>query len=130
MDPVAEAAGVLDRAGLPYAREGKALRVAPEGPEGFEVWIGPGNTWQVAYEGWHTEFEDPQQALSCFLMGLTEAVRLRVVRRGGSTCTWTPETREGGDWRAVGTVGRILFPFWRRKEVVLLQNRRPIFPPR
>lgn len=130
MDPAAEAAGILDRAGIPYAREGRALRVAPADPEGFEVWIGPGNAWQVAYEGWHDDFQDPEQALSCFLMGLTEALRLRIVRRGGSACAWTPEMRDGEGWKAVGTVGRIFVPFWRRKEVVVLQNRRPILPPR
>ena len=130
MDPVAEAAGVLERAGVAHAREGAALRVPPEGPDGFEVWIGPGDAWQVAYEGWHDDFRDPEQALSCFLMGLTEAVRLRVTRRGATACAWTPEARHGDRWETVGTVGLVLFPFWRRKEIRVLQNRRPIFPPR
>ncbi len=128
MDPAAEAAGILERAGVPFAREGTAVRVAPAAPDGFEVWIGPGNAWQVAYEGWHDDFADPRQALGCFLLGLTEAVRLRVTRRGRTACAWTPETREGDRWNAVGTVGLIFFPFWRRKEAVVLQNRRPISP--
>ncbi|HEX7898948.1 MAG TPA: hypothetical protein VF950_14390 [Planctomycetota bacterium] len=120
-DPVAAAAEALDRAGAPYLREGAALRVPPETPGGFEVWIGPGDAWQVAYEGWHADFADPEQALACFLMGLTGGARLRVTRRGGRAHKWQVETREG---TPLGAVGRIAFAFWRRPEVVVLENRR------
>ena len=122
-DPLGAAAEALDAAGVGYAREGASLRVPPEGPDGFEVWIGPGDAWQVGYEGWHAEFQDPEQALACFLMGLTDGVRLRVTRRGGKANKWAVETREG---RTLGVVGLIGFAFWRRREVVVLQNRRSI----
>lgn len=123
MNPVDEAAGILSRAGIPFAREGAGLRVPPEDAAGFEVWMGPGDAWQVAYEGWRADFGDAGQALACFLTGLTEAVRLRVTRRGGKAHAWTVETREG---ERVGTVARIAFAFWRRPETALLGNRRPI----
>jgi len=122
-DPVSAAAEALDRAGTRYLREGASLRVPPEAPDGFDVWIGPGDAWQVAYDGWHADFQDPEQALACFLMGLTDGVRLRVTRRGGRPHAWSVETREG---KTIGTVGLLWFAFWRRKEVVVLSNRRPI----
>jgi hypothetical protein len=121
-DPRAAAAETLDAADVPYVRDGSFLRVPPEGPDGFEVWIGPGDAWQVGYEGWHAEFKDPEQALACFLLGLTDGVRLRVTRRGGKANKWAVETREG---KTLGIVGRVGFAFWRRREVVVLQNRRP-----
>lgn len=123
MDPVARAADVLTKAGVSFAREGASLRVPPEAPDGFEVWIGPGDAWQVAYEGWHADFQDPEQALACFLTGLTEGVRLRVTLRGGKAHAWTVESRDGA---RIGTVGRIAFAFWRRPETRTLSNRRPI----
>lgn len=122
-DPIAEAVDILTRAGVPFLREGASLRVPPETPDGFEVWMGPGDAWQVAYEGWHEDFQDAEQALACFLTGLTDAVRLRVVRRGGKACRWTVETREG---EPIGAVGLLAFAFWRRREVAELRNRRPI----
>jgi hypothetical protein len=128
-DPVAEAVDVLARSGVPFVRDGASLRVAPEGPEGFEVWLGPGAAWEVAYEGWHAPFADPEQALACFLLGLTEGVRLVVTRRGGAAQAWTVELREGESWRTIGRVGRIFPPFWRRKDVVVLRNRRAIARP-
>jgi hypothetical protein len=121
-DPRAAAAERLDAAGVPHVRDGAFLRVPPEAPDGFEVWIGPGDAWQAGYEGWHAEFQDPEQALACFLMGLTDGVRLRVTRRGGQADQWAVETREG---KTLGIVGRVGFAFWRRREVVVLQNRRP-----
>jgi hypothetical protein len=123
MDPVTEAVDLLARAGVPFVREGAGLRVPPEAPDGFEVWIGPGDAWQVAYEGWHADFRDAEQALACFLMGLTDGVRLRVTLRGGEAHAWTVESREGV---RLGTVGRIFFAFWRRAEERTLSNRRPI----
>jgi hypothetical protein len=128
MDPVVEAAAVLARAGVAGAQEGAGLRVRPEGADGFEVWIGPGSAWQVAYEGWHADFADPEQALACFLLGLTEGVRLQVTRRGGRAQAWSVELRDGDAWRSIGRVGRIFSPFWRRKDVVTLRNRRLISP--
>ncbi len=128
-DPVAEAVDVLTRSGVPFLREGAALRVEPDGPGGFEVWLGPGDAWEVAYEGWHAPFADPEQALACFLLGLTEGVRLRVMRRGGAAQAWTVEVRDGDAWRAIGRVGRIFSPFWRRRDVVVLRNARSISRP-
>jgi hypothetical protein len=121
IDPVAAAAAALDRAGVPHLREGAALRVPPEAPDGFEVWIGPGDAWQVAYDGWHADFRDAEQALACFLMGLTDGVRLRVTLRGGTAHKWEVETRDG---KTLGAVGRVAFAFWRRREVAVRGNRR------
>lgn len=120
-DPVAEAVDILTRAGVPFELESASIRVPPEAPDGFEVWMGPGG--QVAYEGWHTAFDDPEQALACFLMGLTDGVRLRVTLRGGRACKWSVETRDG---LLLGSVGLLFFPFWRRRALVTKANRRPI----
>jgi hypothetical protein len=113
-----------------FRREGGAIVVDPASPEGFQVSLSSDGTRHlVHYEGWHEDFSDADQALGCFLSGLTTAVRLRVTRRGGRPCAWTVEVREGAGWKAAGAVGLLFFPFWRRKEVVTLQNRRIAGPP-
>jgi hypothetical protein len=131
VDLADRAAGELRRfRSIPFLREGNAITVDPASPEGFQVSLSSdGARHLVHFEGWHEEFTDAEQALGCFLSGLTRAVRLRVSRRGGRAHAWTLEVREGEAWKPAGTVGLLFFPFWRRKEVGVLQNRWIEGPP-
>jgi hypothetical protein len=115
---------------VPFRREGARIEVAAAGPEGFEVSIAALGDGQIVHYGrWHERFTDPEQATGCFMLGLTPGARLQVTRRGGLAHAWTVEVRGRAGWNRVGTVGLLLFPFWKRKEVVTLQNRWIEGPP-
>ncbi len=113
-----------------FRRDGDSIGVDAASPEGFQVsFSSDGRRHLVHYEGWHEDFADADQAMGCFMSGLTAAVRLKVTRRGGHAHLWTVEVREGEGWKAASSVGLVFFPFWRRKEVVTLQNRWIEGPP-
>ena len=131
MPLIEQVAGELGRyPAIRFRREGNRLEVDPASPEGFQVSIASeGGRHLVHYEGWHEDFADADQAMGCFLSGLTAGVRLKVTKRGDSPHLWTVEVREGEGWKPAGTVGLLFFPFWRRKTVVTLQNRWIEGPP-
>lgn len=111
-------------------REGGRIEVPAAGPEGFEVSLfSAGRRHIVHYDRWHEDFAEAEEAMACFMAGLTAAVRLKVTKRGECAHLWTVEVREGDGWKAAGTVGQVFFPFWRRKEIVTLQNRWIDGPP-
>ena len=110
---------------ITYEADDRSIAVPPASPEGFTVSLeleGPGCI--VFYEGWHQHFESEEEALNCFGLGLTSACRLRVYRRGGRAYRWTMQYLKEGRWWFGGTVGLLFFPFWRRREVVVLRNDR------
>ena len=102
----------------------RRVLVYPVDSTGFEVaFYDLGGRYRVFYAGWHEEFTDSESALSCSTLGLSTACRLRVWRRGGVEYRWQLEAIKGGGWVADSAVGLLLYPFWRRLEIVYLQNR-------
>lgn len=107
-----------------FQRDGETVEVPPSSPDGFHVSISSERgTRLVSFEGWHEDFDTDEEALNCFMSGLTPSVRLRVTRRGDRDHKWVLEIREGDRWNPAGAVGLIFFPFWRRRRIVTLQNR-------
>jgi hypothetical protein len=109
---------------LPCEVEGDALWIGPGSPDGFPVlfWDLGGQVQVTCGNGWHERFEDMDEAIECFLLGLSDRCRLRVTQAGSFEYRWTLERREGDSWLAVSTVGLFWWPFWRRKQARYLQN--------
>ena len=78
----------------------------------------------VAYDIMEFQFESKEPAIEHFLLGLTDQVRLHVVRRGGEAREWTAERHSGQVWTTLGSG----YKQWslrdlRRGESIRLQNR-------
>jgi len=108
---------------IPFLEEAEQITVRPTGETGFEVsitdYVSGG---RVHYNLWHEEFEDPKNALKCFRLGLSERCRIIETRFGRDACKVKAEWFDEGKWHDLGTTGLMLFPFWKRKTVVTLQN--------
>lgn len=76
------------------------VRVLPGNPEGFEVVIEQiwDQHYTVSYAGWHEDFEVWEEALRCFLLGLSNHSRLKVQSRDGNPFKWTAEDWEDPAW--------------------------------
>ncbi len=110
---------------ITHEADDRSVTVPPASPQGFTVSLEldePG--YVVFYDGWHQHFEAGREAdaVNCFWLGLTPACRLRVRRRGGRAYRWTMQYLHEGRWRFGGVISLLFFRFWRRKEVVVLQN--------
>lgn len=109
--------------GLLCKVEGNTLSISPKTATGFTVRItvnDPGFT--VSYDGWHEEFEHEDDALNCFAFGLSDACRLKVVKRGKTDCIWIVESKNGTEWQEDSRTGLVFFPFWKKKSVEYRQN--------
>lgn len=100
-----------------------SISVFPTSAGGFtvELYGGPGG-YRVSFNGWHDEFTDAEEALQCFSFGLSDDCRLKEYRRGNFAYRWVVESKENGEWVADSETALVLFPFWKRKQVVYLQN--------
>lgn len=107
-----------------YFGDASSITVLPSSPNGFSVSIEAnlGNSYTISFEGWHEEFEDAEEALNVFALGLSDECRLREHRRGSFAYKWTMESFEDGEWTEQSTTGLLLFPFWMKKSVRYLQN--------
>ncbi len=117
-------AKVLERNCIAYTRESDGvIAVAPSSATGFEVRACEGDGGGVIWlGGWHEHFDNEDLALKCFLWGLTEKCRLKVVFRGRNDYAWITRGKRGDAWEDDQVVGLLLVPFWRRKWVRFLQN--------
>jgi hypothetical protein len=99
-------------------------RVPPGRRDGFEVsmQIRGSGAYNVYFNGWHEGFRDADEAIKCFLFGLSRRCRLKVFRRGSTEYKWTVQYQRDGEWVDDSTTGLLFFPFWRRRDVVFLQN--------
>ncbi len=106
-----------------YESTDSSITVFPSSDTGFDVAldIASGN-YTVSFNGWHENFADASEALDCFAFGLSDACRLKEDRRGQFAYRWTVESKQNGRWVADSETGLFLFPFWKRAEVVYLQN--------
>ena len=107
-----------------YFADASSITVLPNSPEGFSVSLGvnPGGGYTISFDGWHEEFEDKEEALNVFALGLSDECRLQEHRRGAFAHKWTMECLEDGEWTEQSTTGLLLFPFWMKKAVRYLQN--------
>ncbi len=124
-DIIEQLASLLSRHKVtPYRAEGSSISVPPASPDGFCVTFEahPPNEYWVWFEGWHEVFSDPEEAIRCFMFGLSEDCRLVEERRGTSPYRWTVQKKEGNDWATISVTGLLVFPFWKRKSVRYLHN--------
>ncbi len=108
---------------IALSAERGGVSVKPTSAAGFEVsLLEETHETFVFFEGWHEHFESPEEAVNCFLFGLSSRCRIRVQRRGGYAHHWTLESNESGAWVPYSETGLFFFPLWRRPEVTYLQN--------
>lgn len=106
-----------------YETAGSSITVLPTSETGFRVGFeGTIGRYTVFFNGWHEEFNDAAEALDCFAFGLSDECRLKEHRRGKFAYRWTVESKQNGQWIADSETGLFISPFWKRREVVYLQN--------
>ncbi|MGG7564815.1 hypothetical protein ACQ5SO_01465 [Rhodovulum sp. DZ06] len=100
------------------------LVVSCRNTESFDVSFHDlGGEFQVAFDGWHEHFEAEADALNCFAFGLSDACRLKVVKRGATECSWTVQCQQGETWIDDSSTSLMFIPVWRRKTLVYRRNR-------
>jgi hypothetical protein len=107
-----------------FVRTERSITILPSDERGFEVGLAKRDgRMTVNFDGWHEDFEDPDNALNCFAFGLSSVCRLRVEVRGRMRCKWVLEYLADNQWYEDSTVGLLLFPFWRQPSTIYLQNQ-------
>jgi hypothetical protein len=111
--------------GARYESDTASITVLPHNTDGFNVTLmqNSANGYTVFFNGWHEDFEDPEETVNVFGLGLSDECRLKEYRRGSFAYKWTVETLENGEWLEHSTTALLLFPFWRKREIHYLQNR-------
>jgi hypothetical protein len=80
------------------------------------------DSYTVHFEGWHENFDEENEALGVFALGLSGDCRLREYYRGNFAHKWIVDFKEDGEWLEQSTTGLLVFPFWRKKRMRILQN--------
>ena len=124
MNPIEEIKAKLSKyPSAKYESDASSISVLPASEAGFTVRLeGVKSPYTVSFNGWHEEFGDAGEALDCFAFGLSDECRLKEYRRGKLAYRWTVESKQNGQWMADSETGLLIFPFWKRIEVVYLQN--------
>jgi hypothetical protein len=108
---------------IAYVEDGNRLEVPAADETGFDVVLEEdGGRTEVYFDGWHEGFDDPAEAVACFVFGLSEEGRLRVTQRGSFASSWALESMQDGQWIEDGFTRLLIAPIWRRKNVVYKQN--------
>lgn len=125
MDPIVEIKKRLTADQKSRAEETDSwFTVAPKNESGFPVSIQTnGKAFIVFYDGWHAHLSDAQEAVDCFLFGLTPRCRLRATEYGSSPYKWTMEWSADGEWQDDSTIRLLFVPFWRKKSISYKCNR-------
>ena len=127
MDVIATVEAKLSRySDVHYTVDARSISVAPLDASGFTVWLSVnGDRWTVGFDGWHEDFSNEDQALSCFAFGLSDSCRFAVTYRGDTETKWVLESREreDGPWVPDSETGLLFVPFWRSARVVHRRNR-------
>ena len=107
-----------------YELTENSITVLPKNEKGFPVTltVHVGNSFTVAYDFWHEEFENEDEALNCLAFGLSEECRLKLTKRGQQPYKWTVEYYDEGAWREDSTTGLFNLKFWKKSKVIYLQN--------
>jgi len=107
-----------------YELNAESITVNPKNDDGFPVTLtdnGNGN-FTVAFDFWHEEFDNENDALNCFAFGLSKDCRLKLTKKGNRPIKWTVESNHNGKWIEDSTTGLINLSFWKKSEFEFLQN--------
>jgi len=108
---------------ITYTTSLRHLEVPAQTRNGFRVWIQQQSRHHtVGFEKWHKGFTNAESALNCFMFGLSDACRLRVLSCGGVDYKWQVQHRLGGRWITDSETGMLLYPFWGKRRERFLQN--------
>lgn len=109
---------------LRFESDQSSITVFPADADGFTVnLMKQASVYTVSFNGWHEDFEDAEETINVFGLGLSDECRLREYRRGDFAYKWTVETLENEQWEEQSTTGLLIFPFWRKSQIYYLQNR-------
>ena len=113
-----------DVPGIDIEKGDVCFSVIPKTPEGFTVSLHiDEEEFTVSYgDGWHGHFSSEKEAVNCFYFGLSNKCRVKVLQRGNLTYKWIVEYIDEGIWNFESGTGLLFFPFWRKKEITILQN--------
>jgi len=110
--------------GIRYSEAPNEIEVHPTDDSGFAVGLRVSDhAYTVWFDGWHEDFASEDEALDCFVFGLSPGCRLAVVLRGDTTTKWIVESLRDGQWTQDSVTGLLLQPFWRKACVIYRQNR-------
>ena len=110
--------------GVEYKATVDSISVQPQDDDGFSVSLHVRRSeFTVSFDGWHESFRSADEALNCFVFGLSDACRLEMELRGRTATKWALQSRQQGRLVTDSEVGLLLVPFWRRKRIVHRQNR-------
>ena len=125
MDVIKEAKTRLAKyRGVAYNATVDSISVQPQDDDGFSVSLHVRRSeFTVSFDGWHETFQSADEALNCFVFGLSDACRLELELRGRTATKWAVQSQQHGAWVTDSEVGLLLVPFWRRKRIVHRQNR-------
>ena len=101
-----------------------SLTVNPKDDNGFPVSLidhGDGN-YTVAFDFWHEEFDNENDALNCFAFGLSKDCRLKIFKKSNRVIKWIVESNENGKWIEDSTTGLFSLSFWKKSKIEYLQN--------
>lgn len=112
----------LAERGIAFVEAPSSITVKTKGQTGFDASLHEGEETTVVFEGWHDHFADPEEAVRCFLAGISSQCRIRVTERGGKPHSWVLERRRDDQWVPYSTTGHLFFQFWRAPKVKYLQN--------
>jgi hypothetical protein len=92
---------------IKFERRDYSVLVPPAGPEGFpvlieQIWEGH---YAVSFGGWQQDFSNIEEAVACFVMGLSNHCRLKVESKGKKPVRWTLEQLENADWKEISSRG-------------------------
>ena len=107
-----------------YELNAESITVNPKNENGFPVSLtdnGKGN-FTVAFDFWHEEFDNENDALNCFAFGLSKDCRLKLTKKGNRPIKWTVESKENGIWKEDRTTGLFNLTFWKKSEFEFLRN--------
>lgn len=114
---------LADHPEIQFEQTERELRV-PGKQGGFPAYVSEVGGEQIVGGGggWHTHFEDAQQAADLFMWLLTPRTRLVEKWRRKSLASARLERFEGGEWVRLNTFAPLFQLFFLPTETVILQN--------
>jgi len=101
-----------------------SIHLNPTNENGFSIVYkeNDDNTFTVSYDKWHDNFTNQDNAISYFILGLTNKCRLKVTQRKLIVYKWTVELYQDGKWLKDKSICKINLKFWILPKVKYLQN--------